>query len=653
MKSIKNIYQAVCLTGLLALGTSSCTEWLTIYPQDRVVEENFWEDKNDLEGVRNGAYRQMAGTLSSLIFWGDVRSDNFKENGGFQGNMTVHNRYIEIVSGMPDSSMSEFEWGGLYKTINYCNKVLQHGDEVLARDKQFTTGEWMQMRAEMTALRALNYFYLIRAFKDVPFTKKVVNTDSEVEAFPLTNQLAILDSIIADCESVKGQARNRFVNKRDTKGMITNCAIYAMLADMYLWRGSLHEGRHNNKGVDIVNGEEVSHDVDADYLKAIEYADLSLESLANQNLEERNSAGLSSDKIETFNYGLVNCDMIKNDFDGASQSVVPQLEAQTAIFLTENSRESIFELQYSSSDDLKNDAVNGIYGFGEGVHFAVNKDAFDALYNGGITGSADDGGMWDSRIWYCCQNKLSTSSNSSAAVQAQADYYCMKNHQPQTTDFLNMDGTNTSREIKSINYTSGSYHNWIIYRMTDVMLIKAEAYACMARTSKTDNYKKAKAICNAIHRRSYCNYRNSTKTPNPDATQDGGTVGNTYLGTRKTTSGKTVGEAIQLVMNERQIELIGEGKRWFDLVRFAERCSYSKSDAPDPREEGVSNGYTGMVTMVEMYLSSGANASFATTLKNRFKNRYGLYNPIYYMEVKASDGAIEQNPVWNKSKYEQ
>ena len=158
MKSIKNIYQAVCLTGLLALGTSSCTEWLTIYPQDRVVEENFWEDKNDLEGVRNGAYRQMAGTLSSLIFWGDVRSDNFKENGGFQGNMTTHNRYIEIVSGMPDSSMAEFEWGGLYKTINYCNKVLQHGDEVLARDKQFTTGEWIQMRAEMTALRALNYF---------------------------------------------------------------------------------------------------------------------------------------------------------------------------------------------------------------------------------------------------------------------------------------------------------------------------------------------------------------------------------------------------------------------------------------------------------------------------------------------------------------
>jgi hypothetical protein len=65
--------------------------------------------------------------------------------------------------------------------------------------------------------------------------------------------------------------------------MITNCAIYAMLADMYLWRGSLHEGRHGKKGVDIVNGEEISHNVDDDYNKAVEYADLSLQYLANQN----------------------------------------------------------------------------------------------------------------------------------------------------------------------------------------------------------------------------------------------------------------------------------------------------------------------------------------------------------------------------------
>ena len=665
MKSIKNIYQTICLTGLLALSTTSCTDWLTLYPQDRVVEENFWEDKNDLEGVRYGAYRQMAQTVSKFVVWGDLRSDSYTINSVDHSSQGNRDTYVEIVNGMPDSSMSVFDWGGVYTTINYCNKVLQHGEEVLARDKQFTTGEWIQMHAEMVALRALNYFYLIRAFKDVPYTTKVVNKDSEVESFPLTNQLVVLDSIILDCERVKGKARNRFSSKRDSKGMITNSAIYAMLADMYLWRASLHEGRHDKNTKDVIidiDGQEKEYSIADDYNKAMEYADLSLQSLANQNKEEKASAGLSGSAEETIDYGLAdkgimrNCDMIKNNFEGVVQATVPKLESQTSIFTNKNSRESIFELQYSVSDNLKNTIVNSLYGFSNGTHLMVSKDAFDAIYNGGINGEGDNGGRWDSRIWIGCQNLLTTGNNSSSNAQAQSGYYCLKYHLP-STGFLNMEGTNTNREIRSVRYTSTEYNNWIIYRMTDVMLIKAEALACLGGNT---NITQAKAICNAIHRRSYCNYRNSTKIPDPDATKTT-SPGNGYGVQKKAKNGVTFSEGLVYVMNERQIELLAEGKRWFDLVRLAERSSYNKNDAADPREgaqegeEGtkIPNGQTGMSAMVEQFLGTGPNASFATTLINRFKNRYGLYCPIYYMEVKASNGAIEQNPVWNKSKYEQ
>ena len=184
--------------------------------------------------------------------------------------------------------------------------------------------------------------------------------------------------------------------------------------------------------------------------------------------------------------------------------------------------------------------------------------------------------------------------------------------------------------------------------MTDVMLIKAEALACLGNS----NLKTVKAICNAVHRRSYCNYRNSSKTPNTDA-MTASACGDGYGTSKKSKNNVTLTEGIVYVMNERQIEFLGEGKRWFDLVRMAERSSYSKTDPEDPREPGVPNGQTGMAAMVELFLGSGSNSSYATTLTNRFKNRYGLYCPIYYMEVKASNGAIEQNPVWNKSKYEQ
>ena len=643
MKSIKYIFEKACVAGLLTLFTTSCQDWLTIYPQDRIVEEDFWEDKNDLEGVRYGAYRQMASTVSKLAVWGDLRSDSYQINRKETNSQGNRDMYVDIMNGQPDSSMSVFDWGGVYTTINLCNKVLQHGDEILAKDKQFQSSEWIQMRAEMTALRALNYFYLVRAFKDIPYTTRVINSDEEViYNDTLTPQLQVLDSIIMDCERVKGQARNRFSSTSDSKGLITNAAIYAMLADMCLWRASLQEGRHDSKSgftYDILYSDGVRgpHTWKDDYEMAALYADTCLQVLAKQT-EDSQDGNYGMERLETENYGLTNCNMIKNDFTGAAQSMVPELEAMQAIFNTGNSDESIFELQFSK-EGLSNSTVNSLYGFNDGTHLEVCKEALDAIYEGGISGEDTNlGGKWDSRAWVCCQN-LIAEGDAKGAVSAQPAYYCLKYEMPQS-GMLNMTTEQVGQTIQSVRYSSSSYHNWIVYRMTDVMLIKAEALVHSGATTST-NKKAVQAICNAIHRRSYCDYKNGT-TVGTDPTS--GFVGNAAKSTE--------GDMDKWVLNERQIELLGEGKRWFDLVRYAERNSYASGDALDELDSNVPNGYTGMKKMIDDYLSN-AYQTYATTLRNRFKNRWGLYCPIYYMEVKATNYSIRQNPVWNKSKYEQ
>ena len=650
MKKINHIYKSACLFGLLAVGLASCEDYLTIYPTDRVVEEDFWEDMNDLNGVRYGAYKQMASTIDRMFYWGDLRSDSYKLNTETHSEQDNHDQLSNILIGMPDSSMKCFDWGGVYKTINFCNKVLKHGPEVLERDKQFTTTEWIYMRAEMTALRALNYFYLIRAFKDVPYTTKLINSDREVEQFPLTNQLVILDSIILDCENVAGQARNRFANNTDTKGMITNAAIYAMLADMYLWRGSLHEGRGiKNDTVKVVKPDgtidSVAHTPVGDYELAVKWADKSLEAHHNQVEEYFTSMtfGGSSSITQTVSYGLKNVDLIKNDFVGAHQNSTPRLRAQSEIFNTGNSIESILELQYRESDGLKNTIVNSLYGYSTSANLMVAEDAIKEACE-----KEEKTQKFDTRLWVGSQIYIND-------TQAKSGYYCLKYQSPT----FSLEGQGANRKIRYALLASNSsteYHNWIIYRTTDVLLMKAEALACAKKETAT-----VKSILNAINRRSYCDIEEG-KQPAEDGS---GTIGDVKVASdwsgKKSTTPKIPG-LIKTVYNQRQIELIGEGKRWFDLVRLAERISNNNIDSPDEREnpEGVQkgepgyigNGMSGMSAMVECFMQNSVSNAYSTLI-NRFKNRWGLYSPIYEQEVKASQGAILQNPVWNKSRYEQ
>lgn len=572
---------------LLALTTGSCEDWLTLYPQDRVVEENFWDDKNDLLGVRYAAYQNMQNTLTNFIVWGDLRSDSYILNPVENDKQVNRDTYDKIMKAQPDSTMSVYDWGGVYTTINYCNKVLAHGEEVLAKDKQFTSSEWQQIKAEMITLRALNYFYLIRAFKDVPYVNQIINSDKEVSSFPATNQLTILDNLIADVEAVKGQARNRFSSLIDTKGLITNSAIYSLLADMYLWRAALREGR----------GIEGYKD---DNLQCIINCELALNALSNQNaLNDASSSNSLTSSEETDEYGL-----IKNDFTNDENI---RLNAFNAIFETGNSRESIFELQYSESDKRKNQIIAQFWGNGEKTHLAVSRDAVMRLY------PQENEAKKDTRTWYsCAQNVTSTTST---GVQTLSNPYMYK--WSTIVVAVNPNTTGSNKEYYLSTIANKDYNNWIFYRQTDVMLMQAEAYACLGESKLAQN------LLKAIYVRSY----NTTSTNVTLPTDDDDMI---------------------LVMRHRLIELLGEGKRWFDLVRYAERIGGGKD--VDPVESAYKNGSDGVEAMIDNFLSV-TYSRLASTLKNRIKNRWGLYSPIYYMEIKASNGMLTQNPNWNREKY--
>ncbi len=640
---IKNI----ALMAVMAMGATSCTDWLTLYPQDRVVEENFWEDKNDLEGVRYAAYQQMCNTLEKLIIWGDLRSDAYQVNPAITSQDKSFVVFQNITEAKLDTTMSQYDWGGVYTTINFCNKVLQHGEEALEKDAQFTRTEWNELKAEMTALRALNYFYLLRSFKDIPYTTKVINTDEEVMDFPATNQLAVLDTLIADVRAVAGKGRNRFINDEyeDSHGLMTNAAIYSVLCEMYLWRGALREGRGFSRAI-----------TDKDNDSCIYYGQKALDALKTRN-DLANTYGSASVQTKDFESGLLNAPLIVNrematTFNAKNS---PQVVAYDYIFGTgssiigySNSIESIFELEFDNRDNRKNSVVNKYYGQAEDVFFSVNNNGVSNCYGS----DASTLMVRDSRMWYSCQSNISQ-KKSTTSQELQTPYLLKWT-----------DCTFTYNQNKNAIYTvweSSDYHNWIVYRMTDIMLMMAEAYVCRAQANGANNpdMKRCRNIVDAIHKRSaFTETSKEATAPNMTAGRE---------------------NYIKLVMNERMMELIGEGKRWYDLVRYAERFAmdqikitedstgvvldengypvYDKTNQnatdivilPDPREPQYVDGTMGVRKMITDYLSK-AYPTIEQTLKNRIKNRYGLYNPIYYMEKSANHSKIPQNPVWDREK---
>ena len=180
--------------------------------------------------------------------------------------------------------------------------------------------------------------------------------------------------------------------------------------------------------------------------------------------------------------------------------------------------------------------------------------------------------------------------------------------------------------------------------MAEAMIAKADASA----NENDANLAAAKKIIDAVHKRS-----------NVDKTKV------------LTAGSKNRNGYMKLLMDERQIEFLGEGRRWFDLVRYAERYAmdqiqtsvsddgtteYEKTKAssdivisPDPREPQYVDGTMGVRKIIADFLGV-ADSKIASVYKTRIKNRYGLYCPIYYRELSANHGQLQQNPVWNREK---
>lgn len=249
-----------------------------------------------------------------------------------------------------------------------------------------------------------------------------------------------------------------------------------------------------------------------------------------------------------------------------------------SVFFSGNSDESIWELQFDNN--TANGAVNDLYG-------SSNNDAKLTSYDYRVSGSSSLFTAKDIR-----QQNSFVEKDGFVMIKKYIAYRQSQNSE-------------TVRESDFVYGTGAS--NWIIYRLPDIYLMKAEA---LAELGGDENLKQAVELVSYTYDRA-----------NPEL--EAGSLIGMYSSQEQVRN---------LVFDERQREFLFEGKRYFDMVRRMRR---------DVTPTAIINTY-----LINKYVAMNLDRN---TVMSKLNDVDAIYMPIHDEELRVNT-LLKQNRFYEVSK---
>lgn len=608
MKNIKKSIKLATVVAALGMGVSSCS--LDMLPLNDVVLENYWTDKSDVESVVSACYGGVLSSdyLSKIIAWGESRSDNTAVGPQCPDALKF------LMKGSIKTTNEYSNWAPIYSVINRCNTVLYYAPQVAAKDPNYTESDLRITQAECRFLRAMSYFYLIKTFKDVPFTLEPTIDDNVEMRLGQTKFEVILDSLISDIEECKDYAPRKYENYQMSTGKVTRVAMYSLLAEMYLWKASDYRLS--------------KADQNESYRKCIECCDWVL-NYKNQLYRDNDIKGVDLEKyidknvLSQFGYPLL------AEVSRSSSSTVPA--AFNWIFNDGASFESVFEIASISGNTI---VIMPQFHYMFGGSDNQNRDQCYMLAEGNLMPSYPQDAKFALTLFPVNTDYRTISSFSwEDATTFEINKYSSLSV---STSYEGKGSIKYNDKTQIPNHRSPSYddqyHNYVFYRLSEIMLFRAEAEIEMAgnldkmaaeqagtttpaRSRKVSGaslataeelYADALNLISAVYLRS-----NPAAVENKDAMPSSKVV-------------KSFTDFETCLMFERQREFLFEGKRYFDLVRQA-------------RREGNTNKF--IANLTNKYSDGGA----AVAIKMR--NMDFMYMPVLKGQMKVNPN-LRQNSAY-------
>ena len=598
LRSLRNTkYMLMAMSGLVM---TSCIDTVVL-PIEKTIEEDYWKSKDDVSGMVTGAYKQLnsADVMRRFLVWGELRGDNVNPNSDMQSSSALSALQQVNTLNLDDKNTYD-DWSSVYSIINKCNLVLEMAPGVMSIDPQYTRGVFQTDRSQMLALRALAYFYLVRAFRDVPYVGAAYRTSSQEMEVEQLSPDSLLTLCINDLEEAAPIALSP---ASYPVGLLTSDGVRAILADVYLWRASIN---HNDPRMAARNR--------SDYQRCADLCDQVITGKAARISTSMNNTE-KMQKLFSEDLGLLRGSRLYGEVFGKGNSI-----------------ESIFELQFNGSLAVNTAVCEMFWQYKAKTTpgYLVAAQPFGTIEANNIPVSTSNAffSKNDYRFWTSCFNVDNANAES---------FNVRKMVSNTTSELLKLENSSTAAVGRDTENGYSTYdQNWIFYRTSDLMLMRAEALVQLAAAGSTfgtdDNLLTAADIVKQISNRSLNDLNDSIQ------------LWRDYNSPEQMET---------LVLSERRRELCFEGKRWFDLMRYAYR-HMTGVDATKKMSEQFNtvdaNGNSladatkfpavasEMLTMVKAkYSDGGAALSFQLSTEPK------MYFPILESELKVN-AYLSQNP---------
>lgn len=586
MKALK-----ISILGAGLLSLISCNEFLDRYPYSENSSSTMFSSATLAESVVTGVYSNLLydynSTDRSVLNWDSFSSVMDPQ----EGIVNLDYNYL-FGTLQPNNSMFQTYWKRFYEGINRANDVIEN----IGRVPDMSDATKAKRIAECKFLRAYHYYRLNALWRGVPYYDR--NLAPDEYRLGRSSEEEIWRLVVKDCTDCIdcSEIPDRYVAGNADYGRVTRGAAYALRGKAYMWLKQYDLAEEDFDKVGDCGYDLYPGSYESLFTETNEKCEEMVFSV--QMVEEEGQGNAFSNNYGnycTVGYGkyqhYLNVNFIDSfeEIDGKPFSWDDYFPGYSS--MTPEAR-SVYFLRNGLTDTEKT-AMNT---------YGADMSKYDASGNEARLRAAYENR--DPRLAAIAITPYSTyDGGASGSVVTYTSRYPYRDWQAPSLDLRYGNNAYMLYPIRKFvtkgrEYTNIGYNpvDVPIIRYADVLLMYAEAVWRAHEVPSPE----ALEYVNQVRRRGF---GVDIKTPNEAVDL-------------KMMDGDKFAEAL---LAERSFELCFEGQRWYDLVRFGKL------------EEGVKK--------LAKY------SSVATSQAQNFQPKHVIF-PIPQDVIDASNGKIEQNPLW-------